>query len=153
MGSEPAFVRVRELRLAQMESEATAEWRAAFDELAPARQLQAIGLAARWGWHMQAIATAALQRLFNDYDVLYPRPFDFDVRNAARRTGLDVELIYAIIRQESLYEATAASSAGALGPCSCCRRPRVSPRAARPALAHARSRCSQAERAAGLALS
>ena len=115
IGSEPAFVRARELRLAQMESEATAEWRAAFDDLPPARQLQAIGLAARWGWHMQAIATAARQRLFNDYDVLYPRPFDFDVRTAARRTGLDVELIYAIIRQESLYEATAASSAGALG--------------------------------------
>ena len=46
--------------------------------------------------------------LFNDYDLLYPRPFDYDVRTAARRTGLDVELIYAIIRQESLYEATQA---------------------------------------------
>jgi soluble lytic murein transglycosylase len=115
IGSEPAFVRARELRLAQMEPEATAEWRAAFDTLPAAQQLQAIGLAARWGWHMQAIAAAARQRLFNDYEVLYPRPFDFDVRTAARRTGLDSELIYAIIRQESLYETTAASSAGALG--------------------------------------
>ena len=115
LGAEPGFVRTRELLLAAMEPEASLEWRAAFDELAPDRQVQAIGLAARWGWHHQAIATAARQKLFNDYDLLYPRPFDGDVRAASRRTGLPESLIYAIIRQESLYRADAGSSAGALG--------------------------------------
>ena len=74
-----------------------------------------MGLASRWGWHDQAITTAARQKLFNDYDLLYPRPFDADVRSASRRTGLPEELIYAIIRQESLFRADAASSAGAIG--------------------------------------
>ena len=87
LAAEPAFVRTRELLRCEMDAEATAEWRAAYDELPPARQVQAVGLASRWGWHDQAIATAARQKLFNDYDVLYPRPFDADVRSASRRTG------------------------------------------------------------------
>ena len=115
LAAEAAFVRTRELLHCDMDAEATAEWRAAYDELPPSRQVQAVGLASRWGWHDQAIATAARQKLFNDYDVLYPRPFDAEVRRASRRTGLPEELIYAIIRQESLFRADAASGAGAIG--------------------------------------
>jgi len=115
LAAEAAFVRTRELLHCDMGAEATAEWRAAYDELPPSRQVQAVGLASRWGWHDQAIATAARQKLFNDYDLLYPRPFDADVRSASRRTGLPEELIYAIIRQESLFRADAASGAGAIG--------------------------------------
>ena len=115
LATDPAFVRTRELLLCDMDAEATAEWRAAYDELTPPRQVQAVGLASRWGWHDQAIATAARQKLFNDYRLLYPRPFDTDVRSASRRTGLAEELIYAIIRQESLFRADAASDAGAIG--------------------------------------
>jgi soluble lytic murein transglycosylase len=112
---EPAFVTMRELVLCDLEPEAIAEWHAAYDALPPDRQLQAIGLAARWGWHMQAIAAAARRGLFNDYALLYPRPYDYVVKAAAGRTGLDADFIYAIIRQESLYRADAGSSAGALG--------------------------------------
>jgi soluble lytic murein transglycosylase len=115
LAADAAFVRTRELLRNGMEAEATAEWRAACDDLPPSRQVQAVGLASRWGWHHQAISTAARQKLFNDYDVLYPRPFDAEVRAASRRTGLPEELIYAIIRQESLFRADAASSAGAVG--------------------------------------
>jgi soluble lytic murein transglycosylase len=115
LAAEPAFVRTRELLACDMTSAAAAEWRAALEELSPARQAQAVGLAARWGWHDQAIATAARQKIFNDYDLLYPRPFDAEVAAASRRSGLPQDLIYAIIRQESLYRADAGSSAGALG--------------------------------------
>ena len=58
---------------------------------------------------------AAKLGLFNDYELLYPRPFDAEVRRGAELTGLPPALIYAIIRQESLYRADAASSANALG--------------------------------------
>ena len=111
----PAFVRTRELLHCRMEGEATEEWRAAWEELSPEQQRDAVGLASRWGWHHQAIATAARQRLFNDYELFYPRPYDREVREASRRTGLPREVIYAILRQESLYRADAGSSAGALG--------------------------------------
>jgi soluble lytic murein transglycosylase len=115
LGREPAFERTRELLRVEMDAEAAAEWRDAYEALPPTRQVQAVGLATRWGWHHQAIASAARQKLFNDYDVLYPRPFDSDVRAASRSTGLPETLIYAIIRQESLFRADAASGAGAIG--------------------------------------
>ncbi len=112
---QPAFVRARELKRCDMEAPAIAEWRAAYANLAQPQQVQAIGLAARWGWYLQAIAAAAKLRIFDDYDVLYPRPYDPEVRRGASLTGLPPDLIYAIIRQESLYRADARSSAGALG--------------------------------------
>jgi soluble lytic murein transglycosylase len=115
LGAEPGFVRARELLACRMEPEAVVEWRTATEELPPERQVLAVGLASRWSWHYQAIADAARQRIFNDYELLYPRPYDFEVREASRRTGLRREFIYAIIRQESLYRADAGSSAGAVG--------------------------------------
>jgi soluble lytic murein transglycosylase len=115
LASQPGFVRAHELELCEMEPQAVAEWRAASSALAQPQQVQAIGLAARWGWYMQAIAAAAKLGLFNDYDLLYPQPFDAEVRKGSTLSGLPQDLIYAIIRQESLYQPDARSSAGALG--------------------------------------
>ena len=115
LAAEPAFVRTRELILAGMQEPAHLEWRVAFEALTPSQRTQAVGLASRWGWHLPAIAAAARLGLFNDYELLYPRPYDAEVRQASTRTRLSEELIYAIIRQESLYRADAGSSAGALG--------------------------------------
>jgi len=57
----------------------------------------------------------ARQKLFNDYDLLYPRPYDFEVREAGKRTGFRSTSSTRSSRQESLYRADAGSSAGALG--------------------------------------
>jgi soluble lytic murein transglycosylase len=111
----PSMQRVRELLACNLESEATVEWRAAYDVLTPAEQRAAVRLAADFEWPLQSIATAAKQSLFNDYPLLYPQPYDSAVRSAARLTGLREAQIYAIMRQESLYRADAASTAGALG--------------------------------------
>ena len=115
LSGDAAFVRTHELILCDMQTEAVLEWRTAYEALTPSVQVQAIGLAARWGWYLQSIAAAARLGLFNDYDLLYPRPYDPDVRRAASLSGLPPDLIYAIIRQESLYRADARSSADALG--------------------------------------
>lgn len=115
LAGDPGLVRTRELILCDLQSEANLEWRAALDALTPTQQIQAVRLASGWGWHLQAIAAAARLGLFNDYELLYPRPYDAEVRRAAELTGLPRTLIYAIIRQESLYRADAASSANALG--------------------------------------
>jgi soluble lytic murein transglycosylase len=115
VSAEAGLVRTRELILCDLQDEANLEWRSAFDALTATQQVQALRLASGWGWHMQAIAAAARLGLFNDYELLYPRPYEADVRRAAELTGLPPSLIYAIIRQESLYRADAASNAGALG--------------------------------------
>src|SRR5690606_32736738 len=55
------------------------------------------------------------EQVFNDYALLYPRPYDAEVVAAAEVSGLPVPLIYGVIRQESLYRSDALSSAGARG--------------------------------------
>lgn len=115
VAAKPGMVRTRELLLCEMQGEANYEWRAALETLDRDAQVQAVRLASSWGWYLPSIAAAAKLGLFDDYDLLYPRPYDDEVRRAAASTRLPASLIYAIIRQESLYRADAASSAGALG--------------------------------------
>ncbi|MEJ1963342.1 MAG: transglycosylase SLT domain-containing protein [Gammaproteobacteria bacterium] len=111
----PALVRARELFLCGMRPEALLEWRFGFDTLPEGGRRQAIQLAADWGWYEQAIGVATSQSVFNDYALLYPRPFDNEVDAAARRAKLPPDLVYAVVRQESLYRVDAVSSAGAHG--------------------------------------
>jgi len=110
-----AFLRARELFVAGLVPLAQSEWNAGYAALDGIAQRDAIGLAHRWGWHFQAIATAAQQRIFNDYRLLYPMPFEDMVAAAARLSGLPPTLVLAVIRQESLYQSWTVSSAGAIG--------------------------------------
>jgi soluble lytic murein transglycosylase len=112
---QPAFTRARELRLSGLDSAARTEWRAGLETLEPPARLQAIHVAARWEWYDQAIVTAAGERVFNDYALLYPRPYESQVRAAAQLTGLRPEILFGIVRQESLYRSDAVSSADARG--------------------------------------
>ena len=111
----PALVRARELFRSEMRDLANQEWAYGYEMLPQTARPQAVQLASRWGWHDQAIMTAAQQRLFNDYALLYPQPFDRQVRAAAQLSKLPPELIYSVMRQESLYRTDAVSSAGARG--------------------------------------
>lgn len=111
----PALVRARELFRCEMRDLANPEWSYAFEMLPQTARPQAVLLASRWGWYDQAITSAALQRLFNDYAILYPQPFDRQVRAAAQLSKLPPELIYSVMRQESLYRTDAVSTAGARG--------------------------------------
>lgn len=111
----PAFQRAHELYLCDLKTQAAAEWWYAFDALPPAQQRQAVGLARDWGWYSQAIASASRQRVFDDYALLYPRPYDAPIAAAAKQNAVPAELLYAILRQESLYDPEAVSRAGALG--------------------------------------
>lgn len=115
LGQLPEFVRARELLLSNLRGYAHAEWTAGIERLSVDMRKQAIHLAASWGWYDQAIATATQQRVFNDYPLLYPRPFDREVARAAELSKLPPELIYGVMRQESLYRADAVSPAGARG--------------------------------------
>lgn len=111
----PPMVRARELLLSELRNQAASEWSFGFEQLMESARPQAIHLAARWGWYDQAIATASQQKVFNDYQLLYPQPYDAEVLSAAKLTGLAPQLIYSVMRQESLYRSDALSSAGARG--------------------------------------
>jgi soluble lytic murein transglycosylase len=111
----PPMVRARELLLSDMRNQASSEWSFGFEQLMESARRQSIHVAARWGWYDQAIATASQQRVFNDYELLYPQPYDAEVLSASKLTGLSPQLIYSVMRQESLYRPDAYSSAGARG--------------------------------------
>jgi len=111
----PGIVRARELRLVDLPVAAQREWREVFATLDPGEREQSIHLAAELGWHDVAIATATELGVYFDYALLYPRPFDEAVDSAAEEFGIEPALIYAVMRQESLYRVDAESAAGAVG--------------------------------------
>jgi soluble lytic murein transglycosylase len=111
----PSMERARELFLCGMRSEALAEWHEGYESLYEDGRTQAVRLAATWGWYEQAVQVAATQHIYNDYVLLYPRPYDAEVNAAAQAAQLTPEMVYAVMRQESLYRVDAVSSAGARG--------------------------------------
>jgi soluble lytic murein transglycosylase len=111
----PALVRARELFLCGLRPEAAVEWQLGYESLTAPERLQAIHLAASWGWYDQSVAAATAEHVFNDYALLYPRPYDAPVSAAAELSGLSPDVIYGVVRQESLYRTDAVSRAGARG--------------------------------------
>jgi soluble lytic murein transglycosylase len=111
----PAFVRARELFLCGLRGDAAAEWQFGYESLGAPERLQAIHLAASWGWYDQSVAAATAVHIFNDYSLLYPRPYDVAISEATQLSGLAPDVIYGVVRQESLYRTDAVSSAGARG--------------------------------------
>ena len=110
-----AFRRVGELARAGLRDLATEEWRYGYAVLPEEQRLQAIHLAARWEIYDVAVATATSQGVFNDYTLLYPRPYADEVAAAVEMTDVDPQLLYGVMRQESLFRPDAASAAGAFG--------------------------------------
>lgn len=115
MQREAGFVRARELFRLGRRVPAAAEYWAATAALAPEQKAQAAVLAIRWGWYEQGVAVATSQKIFTDYALLYPRPYDVPVKVGAVLSGLPGHLIYGVLRQESLYRADAVSRANAYG--------------------------------------
>jgi soluble lytic murein transglycosylase len=110
-----AFRRVRELTLVGLRELATNEWHYGYARLQEEQRLQAIHLATRWEIYDVAVALATSHGRFNDYTLLYPRPFGQEVAEAVRLTKLEPHVLYGVLRQESLFRPDAASSAGAFG--------------------------------------
>jgi soluble lytic murein transglycosylase len=110
-----AFRRVRELFLVDLRELATNEWHFGYAMLPEGQRLQAVHLAARLGIYDIAVTLATSHGQFNDYTLLYPRPYGDEVAAAVKLTDVEPHLLYGVLRQESLFRPDAASSAGALG--------------------------------------
>jgi soluble lytic murein transglycosylase len=115
IAARDAFRRVRELMLVGQRQLATSEWNYGYALLPVDERLQAIHLAARWGIYDVAVAMATSHGRFNDYPLLYPRPYAEEIAAAKKLTDVEPHLLYGVLRQESLFRPDAASSAGALG--------------------------------------
>ena len=110
-----AIVRAYELHLADRDAWASAEWRQALSDATPAIRIQAGLMASAWGWHSLAIATLASGGAYDDFAVTYPLAYEPQVKAAQALSGIPTAWINGVMRQESLYNAEAVSSANAYG--------------------------------------
>jgi len=115
LAAQPGLMRAHELLLCGLEPQAEVEWWDVQEQLDASAKRQSIHLAADWQWFDAAIITAARQSFFEDYVLLFPRPYTTEVKAGAKQSGLPEALIYATLRQESLYDSEVVSSADALG--------------------------------------
>jgi soluble lytic murein transglycosylase len=115
VSAQPALQRAGELRLIDLPIAATREWQYAAARFSPQERRQSVHHAVALEWFDLAITTATELEIFYDYELLYPRPWPDLVAAAAREFDVPPALIFAVIRQESLYRADVESSAGALG--------------------------------------
>lgn len=72
-------------------------------------------LAKQWGWHHQAIMSAARATLWDDIDLRFPVPEAELFSEYAEKRELDYPWVLAIARQESAFHPMARSHSGAMG--------------------------------------
>jgi soluble lytic murein transglycosylase len=111
----PGFLRAHELYLLDRPVEARAEWSFVSQDFTPEQLITAAKLAQSWDWYGMAIATLARADVWDDLELRFPLPHRQAIDNYARSHNLDPAWVYAVMRQESLFQPDARSAAGALG--------------------------------------
>ncbi len=109
------LVRARELYNVGLPTMARREWYAVLPTLTNTELKIAASLAFQWGWHDRAIATVAQAKDYGDLELRFPLPFYDNVISFAQANQLDFAYVYAVMRQESLFQIDAKSPVGALG--------------------------------------
>ncbi len=111
----PAVGRAIALYRLEMNAEAFREWVFGLRALDDRGFLAASEVAARAGLADRAIGAANLTTSLHDFTRRYPTPHREPLAAAARQWNVDEALLFAIIRQESRFNPTARSRAGATG--------------------------------------
>lgn len=107
--------RIRELQALGRGVDVNREWRELTRAMAPADSMTAAVLAARLGLISESIFTLARGDYWDDLDLRFPLPHRALIGAAAAERDLPPDWVYAIIRQESAFDAEIASHAGAVG--------------------------------------
>ena len=115
LAATPALARIRELRHLGRDADMRREWRTLTRDLDAADLQAAATLAASLDWHDQAILTLARTDYWDDLELRFPLAYRELVEDQAWQTGLPEDWIYGVIRQESIFNPSVASEAGALG--------------------------------------
>ena len=115
IASIPAMRRARELHFHGYNLDANREWAAASSDFQYQDWLAAAVLANQWQWHNKAIASLGTARYWDDIDIRFPLAYQQSIQNAANNTGVADYLLFALARQESAFNPSASSSAGAMG--------------------------------------
>lgn len=111
----PAMARIRELLYHHERAAAAAEWDFAVKHLGREEVRAAAHVVQRWQWYQQAIMAMAKVNYLDDLEVRFPRPFKTDFEKNARATEVPPNLLFALARQESAFNPSIISPAGARG--------------------------------------
>ncbi|WP_456375208.1 transglycosylase SLT domain-containing protein [Thiolapillus sp.] len=111
----PAIPRIRELLALERQVDARREWRQLTANFSHEEYKAAAQLAKSWKWHDQAIFTLAKSDYWDDLELRFPLEHKSQVRHFAKRNGLDISWIFGVIRQESAFNPSVRSFAGAVG--------------------------------------
>ena len=113
--AEPGTVRARELHAVGLPERALTEWETVSADWDDRARLAAATLLGDWGWHELSIALMAQLDRWDDLERRFPLPHRALFEQAAADTGIELELLMALSRAESLFNPRARSSAGAHG--------------------------------------
>ena len=111
----PAMARARELRFHNDNLDANREWHQASANFSYPDWLAAAMAAGQWQWHSKAIASLGRAQYWDDVELRFPLAFADAIKAAAQSNQLDSHLLFALARQESAFDASATSPAGARG--------------------------------------
>lgn len=112
---QPTVQRLHEFYLQDMLLEARRE-AYHFSQTRSTHEIQMLAtLTHQWGWHNQTIALLGKAQYWDALDLRFPVIFDTEIRLAGKVNGLDPSWVLAIARQESAFNPTARSHAGAMG--------------------------------------
>ena len=107
--------RIRELKALGRRTEVTREWRELTRDAAPDALRTAALLGERLGLVTESIFTLARSDYWDDIRLRFPLRYEGMVAGRAADYDLPPEWVYAVIRQESAFDADVASHAGAVG--------------------------------------
>ena len=115
LSRQPAMQRARELLFHGFTIDASREWRSATASFTTEDWLAAAVLANQWQWHSKAIASLGTVKQWDDIQIRFPLAYVEQINSAAEETKVPAYMLFALARQESGFNATATSPAGAMG--------------------------------------
>ncbi len=115
VGNHPGLLRVRELLALGRDKQAEKEWWHTIRTMNDKQRYIAAKLAQQWGWHDLALKTTPKIAHKHDMHLRFPVRYKQLIQTRADQYNLAPALIFALIRQESMFQKDVTSSAGAKG--------------------------------------
>lgn len=111
----PDIIKLREFYALNMTTESRRQAYHLRQKLTPDELKLLALLTHQWGWHNQTIFFLGKARYWDDLSLRFPVLYDEQVREAGKQHQLDPSWLLGVARQESAFNPTARSHAGAMG--------------------------------------
>lgn len=111
----PALSRARELIYHDDYLSARREWNTATRNFNEEQWITAAHLARKWQWHNRVITSMIQAGFWDDTELRFPLAFQQSFKEQAQQTGVPIQLLFAVARQESALSQDVTSPAGAKG--------------------------------------